>query len=66
VAERLVILDPTSAEEIHDRGLLYLKLECFSEAIDDLETYLRLAPDNGDTDEIREQVVVLKKGAALH
>jgi len=30
-------------DEIGDRGLLYLKLERFSEAVDDLETYLRLA-----------------------
>lgn len=48
-------------DEIRDRGLLYLKLERFSEAVDDLETYLRLAPDAADTDEIREQVVVLKE-----
>jgi len=67
VVERMVILDPISAEEIRDRGLLYLKLERFPQAIDDLETYLRLAPDAADTDEIREQVVALKKGAArLH
>src|SRR5690349_19895477 len=29
-AERLVILEPSSAPEIRDRGRLYLKLECFS------------------------------------
>ncbi len=67
VVERLVILDPASAQEIRDRGLLYLKLECFQQAVDDLETYLRLAPDNPDAEEVREQVVALKKGAArLH
>jgi regulator of sirC expression with transglutaminase-like and TPR domain len=66
-AERLVMLDPSSAPEIRDRGMLYLKLECFQQAIGDLETYLRLAPDASDADDIREQVVDLKKGAArLH
>ena len=65
-AERLVILDPTSAQEIRDRGLLYLKLECFPQAMDDLEKYLRLAPDAEDADEVREQVVVLKKAARIH
>jgi len=66
-AERLVIIDPTSPQEIRDRGLLYLKLDRAPQAIDDLETYLRLAPDAEDAEEIKEQVVALKKGAArLH
>jgi regulator of sirC expression with transglutaminase-like and TPR domain len=66
-AERLVILEPSSAPEIRDRGMLYLKLECFQQAIGDLETYLRLAPDASDIDDVRERVVELKKGAVrLH
>jgi regulator of sirC expression with transglutaminase-like and TPR domain len=64
VVERLVILDPISADEIRDRGLLYLKLERFSEAVDDLETYLRLAPEAADAEEILEQVQTLKKRPA--
>jgi len=67
VAERLVILDPTSAPELRDRGLLNLKLECFQQALDDLETYLSLAPDAEDADEVGEQITALKKGATrLH
>ena len=64
VVERLVILDPISADEIRDRGLLYLKLERASEAVDDLETYLRLASDAADAEEILEQVLALKKRPA--
>jgi regulator of sirC expression with transglutaminase-like and TPR domain len=64
VVERLVILDPISADEIRDRGLLYLKLERSSEAIDDLETYLRLMPDAADAEEILEQLLELKKRPA--
>jgi len=64
VAERLVILDPTSAPEIRDRGLLYLELEHFPQAIDDLETYLRLAPDAEDAEKLSAQVESLKKRAA--
>jgi regulator of sirC expression with transglutaminase-like and TPR domain len=60
-AERLVILDPTSPQEIRDRGLLYLKVERYPEAVDDLETYLRLAPDAADSDEILHQLENLKK-----
>jgi regulator of sirC expression with transglutaminase-like and TPR domain len=63
VAERLVILDPTSAPEIRDRGLLYLEVERFSEAMDDLETYLRLAPDAEDAEKILEQVATLRRRA---
>lgn len=66
-AERLLILDPTSAPEIRDRGLLYHKLDCPQQALEDLETYLRLVPDAADANEVREQLAVLKKGAArLH
>jgi regulator of sirC expression with transglutaminase-like and TPR domain len=64
VVECLVILDPISAEEVRDRGLLYLKLERFSEAVDDLETYIRLMPDAADAEEILEQVLALKKRPA--
>lgn len=62
-AERLVILDPASAPEIRDRGLLYLKLDSFEQAIGDLEKYLELAPDAADAGDIREQVEELRKGA---
>ncbi|MGH7774623.1 MAG: SirB1 family protein [Candidatus Binatia bacterium] len=61
VVERLVILEPNSPQEIRDRGLVYLKLECFPQALEDLEAYLRLATDAEDADEIREHVVSLKK-----
>lgn len=58
--ERLAILDPSSAQEIRDRGLLYLRLECVPQAVEDLEAYLRLAPEAEDADAIREQVVTLR------
>jgi len=61
VVERLVILEPDSAQAIRDRGLLYLKLECFSQALEDLEAYLGMAGDAGDQGIIRERVVSLKK-----
>ena len=61
VVERLLILEPNSAQEMRDRGLLYLKLECFPQALEDLEAYLRLAPYADDAVEIREQTVSLKK-----
>ena len=63
VSERLAILDPASAPEVRDRGLLYLKLDRFEEATRDLEKYLELLPGAEDAAEIREQLAELKKGA---
>jgi regulator of sirC expression with transglutaminase-like and TPR domain len=63
VLEQLVILDPTSAEDIRDRGIVHLGLECFGKALADLENYLRLAPDAADASAVREQLARLAKQA---
>lgn len=59
VLDRLIILDPAAADEIRDRGAVYLQLECFSQAREDFESYLRLAPNARDAAAIRDQVVSL-------
>jgi len=61
VLQRLVILDPRSAEDIRDRGVVYLKLECFQYALTDFESYLRLAPNADDKTAVKEQIVNLTK-----
>jgi regulator of sirC expression with transglutaminase-like and TPR domain len=61
--DRLVILDPTSAVDIRDRGTVYLRLECYAQAREDFETYLRLRPDAEDAMLVREQLVRLAKEA---
>lgn len=61
VVERLLILEPNSTPEIRDRGLLYLRLEYFSQALEDLESYMRLASHADDAAEIQEQVMSLRK-----
>jgi regulator of sirC expression with transglutaminase-like and TPR domain len=61
VLDRLIILDPAAAEDVRDRGAVYLRLECYGQAKDDFETYLRLAPDAKDAAAIREQLVDLAK-----
>jgi regulator of sirC expression with transglutaminase-like and TPR domain len=61
VVERLLILQPDAVMEIKDRGLLLLKLECFTQAEEDLQTYLRLAPKAEDAEQIHEQLIVLGK-----
>jgi regulator of sirC expression with transglutaminase-like and TPR domain len=59
VLDRLIILDPAAAEEMRDRGMLYLRLECFTHAREDFQTYLRLAPNAEDATAIRDQIVKL-------
>jgi regulator of sirC expression with transglutaminase-like and TPR domain len=61
--DRLVILDPTSAVDIRDRGTVYLRLECYAQAREDFETYLRLRPDAEDAMLVHEQLVRLAKEA---
>ena len=61
VMQRLLILDPSEPENIRDRGLLYLKLECFLQAKEDLERYLEIVPDGQDAGAIREYLLATLK-----
>jgi regulator of sirC expression with transglutaminase-like and TPR domain len=42
----------------------YLKLECFRAALTDFEQYLSMAPDASDVQEVRGQVLELRRGIA--
>jgi regulator of sirC expression with transglutaminase-like and TPR domain len=64
IVERLMVLDPGAGEDLRDRGLIYLQLECFKQALEDLESYLRLAPHAEDAPAIRQQVTVLTRQVA--
>jgi regulator of sirC expression with transglutaminase-like and TPR domain len=64
VIDWLVALRPGEAAEIRDRGLTYLKLECFRAALEDLEHYLEMTPAAADLDEIRGCVLELRRSAA--
>jgi len=62
--EWIIALLPSGAAEVRERGLLYLKLECFRAALEDLQRYLDLAPGADDVEEIRRQVADLRRTAA--
>jgi regulator of sirC expression with transglutaminase-like and TPR domain len=67
IVERLLVLDPTSAEDIRDRGIIYSRLECFKQALEDLQRYLSLAPQAEDADAIRDQITALiRQVAQIH
>jgi regulator of sirC expression with transglutaminase-like and TPR domain len=65
VLDRLIILDPTAQDDIRERGALYLRLECFTQARADFESYLRLAPDADDAASVREQIISLANQETL-
>jgi regulator of sirC expression with transglutaminase-like and TPR domain len=63
VVDRLVHLDPRNPVWLRDRGALYQRLECARAAIEDLERYLEVAPDDPESDVIRETIVKLSRNA---
>jgi regulator of sirC expression with transglutaminase-like and TPR domain len=60
VVDLLVALQPSSAEDLRDRGVLYAALDCYSVAARDLESYLALAPRAKDAEELQARVAQLK------
>jgi regulator of sirC expression with transglutaminase-like and TPR domain len=64
VMNRLLIVAPDHALEWRDRGLLYERMECSRAALDDLESYLRLAPLAEDVVETRAHVDRLRQLAS--
>ncbi len=64
IIDWLLALRPGEAVEMRDRGLTYLKLECFRAALEDLEHYLEMTPAAQDLDEIRGCVLELRRSAA--
>jgi regulator of sirC expression with transglutaminase-like and TPR domain len=60
VIDMLLIVNPSATDELRDRGLLYFCLECFAQALSDLEIYLKNALDNEDTEIVRDYIPVLR------
>jgi regulator of sirC expression with transglutaminase-like and TPR domain len=61
VVNKLLILDPDSAQEYRDRGVINFQLELIPEGIADLERFLSLAPQSPETRQVREQVSGLRR-----
>ena len=59
VLNRMIIVAPDSAAELRDRGLVYLRLECWRPALKDFAEYLQREPDASDQDEVRAKMVDL-------
>ena len=62
--DRIIGLEPGSAEEYRDRAGLYLDLECFRAALSDFRNYLMLRPRAEDAAVVQRRVVELQQIAA--
>jgi regulator of sirC expression with transglutaminase-like and TPR domain len=59
--DRILILEPRSLEDILERAKLYETLECFQAALDDLQSFLSIAPDHPIAEAAREGVMRLSR-----
>jgi regulator of sirC expression with transglutaminase-like and TPR domain len=64
VVDLIVRIQPGSAEDLRDRGVLYASLDCYGLAARDLESYLALAPGTKDAEELAARVVTLRRRAS--
>jgi regulator of sirC expression with transglutaminase-like and TPR domain len=64
VMDCIVTASPGRAAEFRDRGMVYQELECCRAALEDFETYLRLAPGSEDADFIRGRIRNLRQSAS--
>ncbi|WP_373525385.1 SirB1 family protein [Nostoc sp.] len=58
--ERILLLFPGLSLELRDRGLIYYKLGNYTQAVDDLQSYLEKVPDAEDADVIRQLLAKLR------
>ncbi|MGH9868747.1 MAG: SirB1 family protein [Candidatus Polarisedimenticolia bacterium] len=65
VLERLVALTPQDMRLRRDRGLLHLKLEQYSRAVEDLQAYITRRPQADDADEARRHIMDIRRHTAL-
>ena len=63
-AELLVLLEPDSAEEVRDRGLILAGLGCYALAARDLEAFVAAAPGTPEAGPLRAQIAELRHQAS--
>jgi len=60
IQQMILSLKPEDPATIRDRGLLYHRLACFGQAVEDLELYLHAIPDAPDAAVLRDRLERLK------
>ena len=61
--ERILLIRPIAVGEIRDRGVILAQLGRKNEALEQLEAYLSMAPEAGDSERIMGMVSDLKNGS---
>jgi regulator of sirC expression with transglutaminase-like and TPR domain len=64
VVDLIVRIQPGSAEDLRDRGVLYASLDCYGLAARDIESYLSLAPQAKDAEDLAARVALLRHQAS--
>ncbi len=62
--DRILMLDPRALDETLERAALYERMECFSAALSDFQSFLALAPEHPNADGARESVMRLMRQVA--
>lgn len=62
--DRILILDPRALDETIERAALYERMECFSAALSDFQSFIALAPEHPHADGARESIMRLMRQVA--
>jgi len=62
--ERILVINPDLGSELRDRGILRMELNQTSQAVTDLELYVRTCPGADDVEEIRKRLRGLRQAQA--
>ncbi len=63
--DRLLLLAPVAPFEWRDRGIVHLQLKQYGKALHDLKTYIELAPQADDRDEIMRHIYHARQMIAM-
>ena len=64
-SERILLLEPDSASELRDRGLIYEQMGCCQAALTDLQQFVYYCPEHESVAEISDRIVGLKRQVSL-
>ncbi|MGZ4789296.1 MAG: SirB1 family protein [Terriglobales bacterium] len=65
IVDLVLAIHPRSADDMKERAMLRYGLNQWRGAAEDLETYVRMAPDASDADEMRQTALFLRRRLAM-
>jgi regulator of sirC expression with transglutaminase-like and TPR domain len=65
IVDFILAIHPRSPDDLRQRALLRYNEGMLRPAIDDLEEYLRLAPDASDAEEMKQTVLSIRRSIAM-